>query len=117
MMTSFLTILYEDLLIAGQVDVKTTVHEGLLLAGQVEVQTTVHEGLLLGGQADVNTYRSSINPGTKFLNVPALQVLPACGSDVFGTSNRRCSNFSRKRKTTRRMRKEEIVARRRTREK
>ena len=32
MMTSFLTILYKDLLIGEQVDVETTVHEGLLIA-------------------------------------------------------------------------------------
>ena len=43
MVTSFLTILYEDLLIGEQVD----------------VQTTVNEGLLKGEQADVYTYRSS----------------------------------------------------------
>ena len=41
--TSFLTILYEDLLIGEQVD----------------VQTPVNEGLLKGEQADVYTYRSS----------------------------------------------------------
>ena len=44
MMTSFLTILYEDLLIGEQVD----------------VQTTVHEGLLRGEQADVYSHRSSM---------------------------------------------------------
>ena len=47
MVTSFLTILYEDLLIGEQVD----------------VQTTVNEGLLKGEQADVYTYRSSISCG------------------------------------------------------
>ena len=98
-MTSFLIILYEDLLMGGQVD----------------VQTTVYEGLLKGQQADVDTYRSSIKCGTNSLNVPALQLLPACSSDVFGTSTRRCRNFSRKRKATRRMMKEGKVARRRIR--
>ena len=68
MVTSFLTILYEDLLIGEQVD----------------VQTTVNEGLLKGEQADVYTYRSSISCGSNSLNVPALQKLPACSSDVFG---------------------------------
>ena len=96
MVTSFLTIPYEDLLIGEQVD----------------VQTTVNEGLLKGEQADVYTYRSSISCGSNSLNVPALQKLPACSSDVFGTSTRRCSNFSRKRKATRRTRKEGKVARR-----
>ena len=43
MITSFLTILYEDLLIGEQVD----------------VQATVHEGLLRGEQADVYSHRSS----------------------------------------------------------
>ena len=47
MVTSFLTILYEDLLTGEQVD----------------VQTTVNEGLLKGEQADVYTYRSSISCG------------------------------------------------------
>ena len=94
MMTSLLTILYEDLLIGGQVD----------------VQTTVYEGLLKGEQDNVYTYRSSISCGTSSLNVPALQQLPACSSDVFGTSTRRCRNL-------RRTRKEGKVARRRTREK
>ena len=62
MMTSFLTILYEDLLIGEQVDVKTT----------------VHEGLLRGEQADVYSHRSSMSCcGTNSLNVPALQQLPA----------------------------------------
>ena len=84
---------------------------------QAEVLTTMYEGLLKGEQVDVYTYRSTISCGTNSLNVPALQQLPACSSDVFGTSTRRCSNFSRKRKTTRRMRKEEKVAMRRTREK
>ena len=61
MMTSFLTILYEDLLIGEQVD----------------VQTTVHEGLLRGEQADVYSHRSSMSCcGTNSLNVPALQQLP-----------------------------------------
>ena len=48
MMTPFLTILHEDLLIGEQVD----------------VQTTVCEVLVKGDQADVYTYRSSINRGT-----------------------------------------------------
>ena len=68
MMTSFLTILYEDLLIGEQVD----------------VQTTVHEGLLRGEQADVYSLRSSMSCcGTNSLNVPALQQLPACSSGCF----------------------------------
>ena len=68
MMTSFLTILYEDLLIGEQVD----------------VQATVHEGLLRGEQADVYSHRSSMSCcGTNSLNVPALQQLPACRLDVF----------------------------------
>ena len=68
MMTSFLTILYEDLLIGEQVD----------------VQTTVHEGLLRGEQADVYSHRSSMSCcGTNSLNVPALQQLPACSSGCF----------------------------------
>ena len=50
-MTSFLIILYEDLLMGGQVD----------------VQTTVYEGLLKGQQADVDTYRSSVKCGTNSL--------------------------------------------------
>ena len=45
MMTSFPTILYDDLLIGEQVD----------------VQTTVHEGLLRGEQADVYSHRSSMS--------------------------------------------------------
>ena len=73
-------------------------YEDLLIGEQVDVQTTVNEGLLKGEQADVYTYRSSISCGSNSLNVPALQKLPACSSDVFGTSTRRCSNFSRKRK-------------------
>ena len=101
MMTSVQTILYEDLLIGGQVD----------------VQTTVYEGLVKGDQADVYTYRSYISCGTNLHNVPALLQIPACSSDVFGTSTRRRSNFSRKRKASRRMRKEGNVARRRAREK
>ena len=107
-------ILYEDLLMGGQVDAQTNVYEDLLRGEQVEVQATVYEGLLKGQQADVDTYRSSIKCGTNSLNVPALQLLPACSSDVFGTSTRRCRNFSRKRKATRRM-KEGKVARRRIR--
>ena len=55
MITSFLTILYEDLLIGEQVDVQATVHEGLLRGEQVDVHTTVHEGLLIGEQVDVQT--------------------------------------------------------------
>ena len=114
-MTSVLTILYEDLLMGGQVDAQTNVYEDLLRGEQVDVQATVHEGLLKGQQADVDTYRSSIKCGTNSLNVPALQLLPACSSDVFGTSTRRCRNFSRKRKATRRRMKEGKVARRRIR--
>ena len=50
MMTSFLTILYED--------------------------------LLIGEQVDVYSHRSSMSCClTNFLNVPALQQLPACSSD------------------------------------
>ena len=102
MITSFLTILYEDLLIGEQVD----------------DQTTVHEGLLRGEEVDVYSHRSSMSCClTNFLNVPALQQLPACSSDVFDTSIRRGSNFSRKRKATRSTRKEGKVARRRTIEK
>merc|ERR1712179_486363 len=136
MVTSFLAILYEDLLIGEQVDVQTTVNEGLLkgeqadvytemvttflailyedllIGEQVDVQTTVNEGLLKGEQADVYTYRSSISCGSNSLNVAALQKLPACSSDVFGTSTRRrCRNFSRMRKARRRTRKEGKVAR------
>ena len=88
MMTSFLTILYED--------------------------------LLIGEQVDVYSHRSSMSCClTNFLNVPALQQLPACSSDVFDTSIRRGSNFSRKRKATRSTKKEGkvAVARRRTKEK
>ena len=100
MMTFFLTILYEDLLMGEQVD----------------VQTTVHEGLLRGEQTDVYSHRSSMSCcGTNSLNVPTLQQLPVL--EVFGTSTRRCSNFSRKRKATRSTRKEGKVARRRTIEK
>ena len=102
MMTSVLTNMYEDLLIGEQVEVQTTVYEGLLKGEQ---------------QADVDTYRSSNSCGTNSFNVPALQQLLASSSDVFGTSIRRCSNFSRRRKAARRTRKEEKVARRRTREK
>ena len=87
------------------------------IGGQVDVQTTVYEGLVKGDQADVYIYRSSINCGTNSLNVPTLQKLPASSSDVFGTSTRRCSNFSRKKKAARRTRKEGKVARSRTREK
>ena len=72
-MTSFLTILYEDLLMGEQVEVQTTVYEGLLMGEQVDVQTTVYGGLLKGEQADVDTYRSSITCGTNSLSVPALQ--------------------------------------------
>ena len=97
MITSFLTILYEDLLIGEQVD----------------VQTTVHEGLLRGGQADVYSHRSSMSCcGTNRCNSYLRAVL-----DVFGMRTRRCSNFSRKRKATRSTREEGKVARRRTREK
>ena len=40
-MASFLTILYEVLLIGEQVDVHSTVYEGLLIVEQVDVQTSV----------------------------------------------------------------------------
>ena len=45
-MTSFLTILYEDLLIGEQVDVQTTVHEGLLRGEQADAYSQVLYELL-----------------------------------------------------------------------
>ena len=117
MVTSFLTILYEDLLIGEQVDVHSTVYEGLLIVEQVDVQTSVCTRACSRASRPMSSPTGPLSTvGLIPWNVPALQLLPACGSDVFGTSTRRCSNFSRKRKATRRTRKEGKVARR-TREK
>ena len=71
----------------------------MLIVEQVDVQTSVCVCTRACSRASrpMSTPTGPLSTvGLIPWNVPALQLLPACGSDVFGTSTRRCSNFSSK---------------------
>ena len=131
MIISFPTILYEEDLLIGerdreQVDVQTTVR-GLAQRRAGRCPNHCVRGLALrrAGRCPNHCVRglARSKPSRPMSTPAAVGLIPSmflhCNSylRVFGTSTRLCSNFSRKRKTTRRARKEGKVSRRRTRKK
>merc|ERR1712179_207753 len=72
--------LYEVLLIGEQVDVHSTVYDGLLIVEQVDVQTSVCTRACSRASRPMSTLTGPLSTvGLIPWNVPALQLLPACG--------------------------------------